>query len=129
MTRISRGRALEPLCPFCGKLFEKPRDIKAELGNTFTGGKCSCGAVYVFDRAGHNLGEAYVDALVFACNGDWETAWQLTPETDYDIKSYYYDESSHQLMESVKKGSRVVENILFIALKNRDKKTAADANK
>ena len=59
---------------------------------------------YVFDRSGHNLGEAYVDALVFACNGDWETAWTLTPDVDYKIESFHYDQGSHQLIESMKKG-------------------------
>ncbi len=119
MTKIMRGGSREPLCPFCRRLFERPHDIKAELGNIFTGGKCECGAAYVFDRTGHNLGEAYVDALVFACHGDWETAWKLTPEIDYEIKSLYYDFEGHQLIEGVSKVSRgrTNENLLFIALK------------
>lgn len=111
-----KGRGREPRCPFCERLFERPHDIKADFGNVFTGGKCECGAVYVFDRTGHNLGEAYVDGLVFACNGDWETAWKLTPEVDYKIESFYYDMESHCLMEGGKRGSRIRENLLFIGL-------------
>jgi len=116
-----RNRDREPQCPFCGELFERPQDIRTELGNVFSGGKCECGAVYVFDRSGHNLGEAYVDGLVFACDGDWETAWKLTPDIDYKIESFYYDREGHRLLDSVRKGSRTRENFLFIRLKSRAK--------
>lgn len=116
--RIS-GRVKEPLCPFCSEPFKRPEDIKTGLGNVFTGGKCKCGAAYAFDRSGHNLGEAYVDALVFACNGDWEKAWTLTPDVDYKIESFHYDQGSHQLLESIKKGLRTNENLLFIRVENK----------
>ena len=122
---MRRGRGGEPKCPFCGRLFESPCDIKGELGNIFTGGKCVCGAVYVFDRSGHNLGETYVDGLVFACNGDWETAWTLTPDVDYRVESFYYDRENHQLIEGSKRGGRPMENLLFIALKNREESQSA----
>ncbi|MBI4688688.1 MAG: hypothetical protein HY754_00210 [Nitrospirae bacterium] len=121
-----RIRGSEPQCPFCGEWFEKPHDIKAELGNVFTGGRCECGAVYVFDRSGHNLGEAYVNGLVFACDGDWETAWKLIPEVDYDTRSFYYDPGSHQIMEDAGRGGRPKENLLFIALKKKTDDTAVE---
>ncbi len=114
-----RTKGEEPKCPFCGRIFERPGDIKTGLGSAFSGGRCECGAVYVYDRSGHNLGEAYVDGLVFACNGDWETAWQLTPEIDYEIQSFYYYERSHTLAEIDRRGGKTKENLLFIALKNK----------
>jgi len=117
-----RIRGEDPRCPFCGRLFERPHDIKTEMGNVFSGGKCGCGAVYIFDRSGHNLGESYVDGLVFACNGDWETAWKLIPDIDYKVESFYYDRENHKLREGVKKGGRPVENLLFISLKNNAKR-------
>lgn len=123
---MRRGRGGEAKCPFCGRLFESPRDIKGALGNVFTGGKCECGAVYVFDRSGHNLGEAYVDGLAFACNGDSETAWKLTPDVDYTVRSFYYDMKTHQLQEGAKRGGRPVENFLFIALKHGSGKAGGD---
>jgi len=118
-----RGRAKEALCPFCNQPFKRPEDIKTGFGNIFTGGKCKCGAAYVFDRSGHNLGEAYVDGLVFACNGDWEKAWSLTPDVDYKIESFHYDPINHQLIEAVKKGLRTNENILFIKLNDKAQST------
>lgn len=112
-----RGRGKEALCPFCGKGFEPPSDIRTKLGNIFSGGSCSCGAVYVYDRTGRNLGEAYVDALVFACRDDWDKAWKLIPEEDYNIQPMCYDEVSHMLLEDPRQGGRVKENLLFIKLK------------
>lgn len=113
-----RGRGGEAKCPFCGNIFEIPCEIKAKLGNVFSGGRCSCGAVYVFDRTGHNLGEAYVDALVLSCDGDWDMAWKLTPDVDYKIESCYYDGDSHQILDSRRSSrfGRAVENLLFIKL-------------
>jgi len=55
-----------------------------------TGGICICGAVYVLDRTGHNLGEIYLDALTFACKGDFDRALSLTPE-EYETEILDYD--------------------------------------
>ena len=41
-----------------------------ELGAIISG-RCACGAVYVCDPTGHNVGEAYGDAIAFA-KGDWD---------------------------------------------------------
>ena len=119
---MRRGRGGEAKCPFCGRSFESPREIKAEFGNVFTGGKCECGAVYVFDRSGHNLGDAYVDGLVFACNGDWEAAWKLIPDVDYTIKPFYYDRETHQLNEGGRRAGRSMENFLFIVLNKKEER-------
>jgi len=78
-------------CPFCNKPLEEPIEIRTRFGNTFTGGRCECGAVYVFDRSGHNLGDAYVDGLLYACGDDADRAWSLTPDVDYEIVELGYD--------------------------------------
>ena len=115
-----RGRGSEPLCPFCGELFKMPKEIRTNLGNVFSGGKCSCGAAYVYDRTGRSLGEAYVDGLVYACNEDWEKAWTLIPDEDYNIVPMCYDEISHAILDNARQGGRVRENLLFIRLRNKD---------
>lgn len=114
-------RDREPRCPFCDRLFDRPHEIKTKLGNRFSGGRCECGAVYVFDRTGRNLGEAYVDALTFACNDDWEAAWELTPEVDYQIESLEYDWKSHCLVNRLGPRKYMHENICFTLLKKADK--------
>lgn len=56
-------------------------------------GSCPCGAVYACDETGHNLGSAMIEALVFACNMDWDLAWGLLPDEDYlqeIVKDYDY---------------------------------------
>lgn len=110
------ARYTEAECPFCGRPMDRPHDITARFGNVFAGGACKCGAVYVYDRSGHNLGDAYVDALTYACHGDPDTAWSLTPDEDYKIRSFNYDWRSHSYTEVPDHGRRVSENLLFILI-------------
>lgn len=72
---------------------ERPRELKARRQGEMPVGACSCGAVYACDETGHNLGTAMIEALVFACNMDWDLAWGLLPEEDYlqeIVKHYDY---------------------------------------
>ena len=57
------------------------------------GGKCSCGAVYCVDPTGHNVGEAYLDALVLAFGDDWD---QIAEGT-YSEAVFTYDARTHRL--------------------------------
>lgn len=109
-------RDREPRCPFCDRLFDRPHEIRARLGNEFSGGKCECGAVYVFDRSGHNLGQAYVDALNFACEGKYDNPWDLIPGEDYEEVLLYYDWRAYSFTD---KRQRSAENICFILLKKK----------
>lgn len=106
-------RGKEASCPFCGRMIDIPQKIKTALGD-ITGGKCECGAVYVFDRSGHNLGQAFVDALNFACEGKCDNPWDLLPDDDYEEVLLHYDQRAHTLRE---KGGRMLENICFILIK------------
>ena len=78
-------------CPFCDELITAPEVITGRFGNEFSGGRCGCGAVYVYDGSGHNLGEAYVDALALACDGDMDRAWTLIPDQDYEVRELSSD--------------------------------------
>ena len=66
-------------CPFCDSPIEEPQEMMSSFGSTITGGRCTCSAVYVYDRTGHNMGDAYVDVLNLACDGDLDKAWSMTP--------------------------------------------------
>lgn len=101
-------------CPFCSRPIDEPREIKARFGNTFTGGSCECGAVYVFDRSGHNLGDAYVDALTYACNEDWDRAWSLNPDEDYEVKELSYDSRRNKFSGNPRRSAGA---FLFILVK------------
>jgi len=107
----------KPACPFCARLLEEPSENRSR---EMPMGSCTCGAVYICDVTGHNLGSALVDALVRACNGDSDKAWNLLPEEDYlerQVKDY--DLETHRIVHGgVYQGRRVNGTLLFIRLKS-----------
>src|SRR3989304_3706659 len=83
-------------CPFCGSLLEPPVEIKSGF-EVFEGGKCSCGAVYVYDRTGRKLGEALTEALVFAHDGDYDKAF--TSDEDYEEAVIRHNQRLNRFLE------------------------------
>lgn len=108
----------EPYCPFCGQLIETPRELAERVPTEMPVGACSCGSVYAYDVTGHNLGTAMIDALVFACNGDWDLAWGLLPGEDYLEKEVeHYDLDTHRIVHGgVYQGRRITGTLYFIRL-------------
>lgn len=70
-------------CPFCGEVAGVPVDIRTPFGDEIEGGYCDCGAVYVFDRTGRKLGEAFTEALVLAFDWDYDAAFSA-PDGSYE---------------------------------------------
>lgn len=104
-------------CPFCDNPLEEPKELKSSFGSTINGGRCACGAVYVYDRSGHNMGDAYVDALNLACEGDLDKAWIMTPGVDYEILELTYNSRRHKFgREAVSRG-RPSPGFVFVRLK------------
>lgn len=84
-------------------------------------GACDCGAVYTCDVTGHNLGTAMTEALVFACNGDWDLAWDLLPEDDYLVAELEeYDYKSHLIVHSGAYEGRNVTGVLYFVKLHED---------
>jgi len=106
---------VKPACPFCGRLIEKPAPVPSR---EMPLGTCSCGAVYACDVTGHNLGSAMSEALVHACTGDWDCAWDLTPDEDYlDKQLKNYDLETHHIIQGgVYEGRRIAGVLYFIRL-------------
>jgi hypothetical protein len=104
-------------CPFCDSPIGELEEVMTRFGNTFTGGKCACGAVYVFDGSGHNLGDAYVDALTYAYDGDMDKAWSMTPDEDYEVRELGYDSRRNRFMSSLKRSQATY---LFVLVKKQD---------
>ncbi len=75
---------IEPRCPFCNARLERPKEMEPMRRGDFEYGMCTCGAVFVHDVTGFNLGAAMVEALEFACDADLDLAWDLMPGEDYD---------------------------------------------
>jgi HEAT repeat protein len=102
------------LCPFCGRPLNRPLLFAAHRPGEMPLGVCSCGAVYACDVTGHNLGAAFVEALVFACNSDWDLAWGLVPGDDYEEKIIpNYDDQTNLLVPGGFLGGRTVRGALY----------------
>jgi hypothetical protein len=104
----------KPLCPFCGIQIKKPGELDSGMPQEMPVGACKCGAVYTCDVTGHNLGTAMIEALVFACNGDWDLAWDLLPDDDYLVGELEeYDYESHLIVHSGAYEGRNIKGVLY----------------
>lgn len=81
-------------------------------------GSCPCGAVYAYDITGRNLGSAFIEALVFACNMDWDLAWGLFPGEDYleQLVEHYDDQSNLIVPAGFYQGRKVNGALYFIRM-------------
>ena len=105
-------------CPFCGAHVERPQELNTRMPGEMPVGSCSCGAVYACDETGHKLGAAMIDALVFACDMDWDLAWSLLPEDDYlEEVIDHYDYVTHRIIyTNFFEGRRISGALYFIRL-------------
>ncbi len=77
-------------------------------------GRCECGAVYVADAIGHNVGSAMVECLVNACGDDWDLTWEMLPEDDYLTgRLENYDDVTHQIVPKRNLDGRACRGVLF----------------
>ncbi len=118
--REDKSTLYEPRCPFCREFFSRPEDIDTDYG-FFTGGVCNCGAVYAFDPTGRNLGETFMDALSYACGGDYEKAVSLESGVDYEEFIVQYNYRTHSVSpkrvnRSLMRGAGGM--LYFVRLKN-----------
>ncbi|MDH3347703.1 MAG: HEAT repeat domain-containing protein [Desulfobulbaceae bacterium] len=110
----------KPWCPFCGMDVGRARDAEQRKLDEFPVGNCECGAVYVCDATGHNVGSAMVECLVHACN-DWDLAWELLPEDDYLTgRIDNYDDVTHQVVETRNLDGRAVRGVLYFVRLHKD---------
>ncbi|WP_338832887.1 hypothetical protein MHLNE_16520 [Moorella humiferrea] len=113
-----RPLTLTPTCPFCGLPIARPKEQTVHRPNEMPVGSCPCGAVYACDLTGHNLGAAFIEALVYSCNMDWDLAWGLLPEEDYQEKVIEkYDFDTHLIVPGgFYEGRKVSGALYFIKL-------------
>ncbi|SFQ98448.1 DVU0298 family protein [Desulfoscipio geothermicus] len=116
----ARDARVRPTCPFCGTAIARPSEPDVKRPGEMPVGSCSCGAVYAYDATGHNLGAAFSEALVFACNMDWDLAWNLLPGEDYleELVENYDMESNFIIPTGSYEGRRVSGALYFIRLHN-----------
>lgn len=84
-------------------------------------GKCRCGAVYVSEPTGFNIGAAMVECMVAACDDNPDLAWELEPDVDYlSGRIENYDENTHYVYESREHEGRKVSGILYFIRLTKD---------
>ena len=112
---------VKPWCPFCGIDVGRAREATQRKMTEFPVGSCECGAVYVCDATGHNVGSAMVECLVYACNDNWDLAWELVPEDDYLTgRIENYDEVTHQVVEARQLDGRWIRGVLYFVRLHKD---------
>lgn len=112
---------VKPWCPFCGMDVGRAHEAVQRKMTEFPVGSCDCGAVFVCDATGHNVGSAMIEGLVYACNDNWDLAWELVPEDDYLTgRIDNYDEMTHQVVDSRQLDGRWVRGVLYFVRLHRD---------
>lgn len=122
-----RKNNVKPWCPFCGMDVGRARDAVQRKMTEFPVGRCDCGAVYVCDATGHNVGSAMVECLVYASGDDWDLAWELIPEDDYLTgRIDNYDEVTHQVVPTRELDGRWIRGVLYFVRLHKDVREIAD---
>jgi len=123
-----RGLIRKSACPFCGLSIEKPRELQTRRYGEMPVGSCSCGAVYAYDATGHNLGAAFIEALVFGCDMNWDLAWELLPGEDYleQVVENYDLESNLVVPGGSFEGRRISGALYFVRLHRDIQKVTED---
>jgi hypothetical protein len=109
----------EPRCPFCYYTIEQPKELHSRKIVEFPIGLCKqCGSTYAYDTTGHNMGAAFIEALLFACNEDDYLAFSLSHGDDYtDAVVGNYDIVTHTIVPEKIHNDRFVRGVLiFIKL-------------
>ena len=109
----------KPRCPFCYCAIEQPRELPQRKVVEFPIGACThCGAVYSYDATGHNMGAAFIEALLFACNEDDYLAFSLSHGDDYtDAVVGNYDIYTHTVVPEKAYNDRYVRGaLIFVKL-------------
>jgi hypothetical protein len=114
-----KALAEEPRCPFCYRIIDQPKELSKRKIVEFPLGACGhCGTVYAYDATGHNLGAAFIEALLFACNEDDALAFSLSYGEDYtDEVVGNYDIYTHSIVADKVQDDRYVRGaLLFVKL-------------
>ena len=90
------GRGSAHQCPFCGAELKRPGELSAGPGEKAQGGSCTCGAVYLVDPTGKNVGELMSLGLTLAAEKLSKDISDLTADEDYEDAVLSYDWRTHR---------------------------------
>ena len=83
-------------CPFCKTELARPTEIVVGPGEKAQGGRCACGAFYLIDPTGKNVGEITAQALGMAAEALAMDISELQPGYDYEDVVLSYDWRTHR---------------------------------
>ena len=83
-------------CPFCGTELARPAEIAVGPGEKAQGGTCRCGAFYLMDPTGKNVGEMMVQALGMVSESVSKDISELTAGEDFEDIVLSYDWRTHR---------------------------------
>ncbi len=85
-----------PRCPFCGSDLMRPSEITVGDAEQSTGGTCSCGALFLVDPTGKNVGTMMAQALNMMTEELKKGIGELVPDEDYQDAVLSYDWRTHR---------------------------------
>lgn len=91
-----REKAMAPRCTFCEADLRRPEPLAGEVADGVLGGTCSCGALYLVDPTGKNVGTVMAQALTMAADRLGKKVSELDPERDYEDDVLSYDARTHR---------------------------------
>ncbi len=116
--RTGQREGKELHCPFCKRPLPRPVGITVSPFEKAEGGKCECGAIYLSDTTGKNLGEIMLFALGMAADTLSKDAMELVAGEDYEEIILSYDWRTHQ-SRGISSGFRAGQGRLYM-IKPRD---------
>jgi hypothetical protein len=94
--RSGAREGLEVVCPFCRGKLERPARMDLNAMESVLGGTCSCGAIYIADPTGKNVGEVMMQALGLAAEKLSKDMTELVVGEDYEDAILSYDWRTHR---------------------------------
>lgn len=92
----TQRRSREVVCPFCDRELSRPVTMAVTAGDARSGGRCACGALYILDETGKDVGEIMVLGLGIVADELAKTFADLVPGEDYEDVILSYDWRTHR---------------------------------
>jgi hypothetical protein len=87
----------EPVCPFCRAALKRPEAVALDDAESALGGACgACGAIYLVDPTGKNVGELMMQAFGLVAKKLSKDISELVAGEDYEDAVLNYDFRTHR---------------------------------